>query len=439
MNCLKNSKKKFSLIACALLAAFGACVGAQEIDFSGTVGTSWAMAAPWTDNAGDFTFGRVYFDGKLDAWYNESSALVDASVGYDNTTRNLFFSLNEAWADYSSSNWGIRVGRQKTSWGKADGITVTNIICPEDMSSLFADDTTMGIDSVRLSVTGSAFTVDAWWIPFFRGSKLPLEENNPLRKLIVPQSVDLSAMMPGLVVPVSIGTIASPELNIQNGEYALKASGYFPLCDVSAYFFYGWENIPLLKYTLTYASGTTPPPNGVLISGEYKRVLMFGLDAAVPINSIVLRAEGAFFLNREMQTSAKEILSGGDINEKHNNLSGLLGIDWMPSGWTITAQYHADFVFGDMDKLEREDAFSHGATVSVSKTLLDETLELSFAGLVGFNAFDSALTFTAEYSVSDQISVRAGAYVFLAGPKKDGTYGQYKDLSSFFLNAKFSF
>ena len=184
---MKNSKKKFSLIACALLAAFGACVGAQEIDFSGTVGTSWAMAAPWTDNAGDFTFGRVYFDGKLDAWYNESSALVDASVGYDNTTRNLFFSLNEAWADYSSSNWGIRVGRQKTSWGKADGITVTNIICPEDMSSLFADDTTMGIDSVRLSVTGSAFTVDAWWIPFFRGSKLPLEENNPLRKMIVPQ------------------------------------------------------------------------------------------------------------------------------------------------------------------------------------------------------------------------------------------------------------
>ena len=44
-----------------------------------------------------------------------------------------------------------------------------------------------------------------------------------------------------------------------------------------------------------------------------------------------------------------------------------------------------------------------------------------------------------KYSVSDQISAECGAYVFIPGPDNDGTYGKYKDLSSFYINVKFSF
>ena len=128
-----------------------------------------------------------------------------------------------------------------------------------------------------------------------------------------------------------------------------------------------------------------------------------------------------------------------DSSEKHNQLSALAGIDWMPEGWTLTAQYYCDYVFGDLEMLERADAFTHGATISVTKSLVNETLELGFSGLLGFNDFDSLISPSVKYSLSDQISVGAEAFIFMPGPERDGKYGAYKDLSSLCLKAKFSF
>ena len=120
-------------------------------------------------------------------------------------------------------------------------------------------------------------------------------------------------------------------------------------------------------------------------------------------------------------------------------MSALAGIDWMPSGWTLTAQYYCDLVFGDLEALDRSDAYMHGATLSVSKTLLSETLELRFSGLIGFNDFDSAISPAVKYSVSDQITLGLKAFVFIPGPERSGKYGAYKNLSSICINAKFSF
>ena len=96
-------------------------------------------------------------------------------------------------------------------------------------------------------------------------------------------------------------------------------------------------------------------------------------------------------------------------------------------------------VFGNLENLERDDAYTHGATLSISKTVLNETLELSFSALVNFNAFDSLLAPSVNYSLSDQIKLGCTAYIFIPGPTKDGEYGVYKDLSSICISASFSF
>ena len=179
---------------------------------------------------------------------------------------------------------------------------------------------------------------------------------------------------------------------------------------------------------------------------------MVGADAALPIGPTVLRLETAFFPQRYMQKKAEEILkealrqaqgpqtqAQGAQDIQRNQLSALAGLDWMPSGWTFTAQYYCDYVFGDLDVLERTDAYQHGATLSISKSLVNETLELSFAGIIGLNDFDCMLSPSIKYSLSDQISLDTSAYIFLPGPDHDGQYGAYKDLSTIAINAKFSF
>jgi len=460
-----------TIIAALFFTAIIVSLAAQDVTFSGDVETLWGAAAPWTDSdttAGRFTVGNTAFTGKIDAWMDNSSACVEGTVSYDATRAGNFgfgadgltLSLNEAWIDYTDSFWGIRIGRQKDTWGAADGITITNVICPDDMSSFAAmtgDNSKLAVDAARFSLSGDAFTADVWWFPFFTPSALPLDEGNPLRRFVVPATVQFPVGGTTLTLPINIGTLSKPETAIWNGEYALKVSGYFSALDASFYAFYGWDDTPILDYTVTYSgSGGTPTPSGITVSGGYERMAMIGADASLPIGETVLRLETAVFPQRHFQKSAEKIITekmtaaataaftgtspaAVATSEKHTQLFALAGLDWMPSGWTITAQYYCDVVFENLDALDRADAYTHGMTLNVSKTFLDETLNASLTAVVGFNAFDTMISPSVKYSLSDQINVSGGAIVFIPGPKHDGQYGVYKDLSTFYASAKFSF
>ena len=438
--------KKLLLITMLGVLVTAGLAAEGSVDFSGDIETLWGVGTPWTDkdvSAGRFSIGTTTFTGTIDAYYDNSSALAEGSVTYDAVNNSLDYSVDELWLDYTESFWGVRIGRQKAVWGKADGIDITNVLCPSDMSSLAAmtsDDSKLAVDAIRLSLNGNQFTADAYWIPFFTPAALPLDEGNALRKFLVPEAFELPIpeMNTVLVLPVTIDGIENPELAIWNGEYGLRVSGYFSAFDISLYGFYGWDDTPFLDYAISYGEPAIPGnpatamPNGFVINGKYERMAMIGADAALPIGETVLRLEGAFFPQRHFQ---KE--EGGSL--QRNQISALAGIDWMPEGWTLTAQYYCDAVLEDLDKLEREETYEHGATLNISKSLVNETLEISFAGLIGFNDFDSMLSPSVEYSLSDQIKAGLKAFIFIPGPEHDGKYGAYKDLSSICLNAKFSF
>ena len=459
-------KKLLAFSISFVAAMFLPLAASGGTDFSGELQTFWGVSTPWaskenwqdSDIAGRFLPGSTSFTGTIDVFNGNSSALAEGSVSYDACTGTADFSLDELWLDYSDSFWGLRIGRQKTAWGKADGIDITNVICPDDMSSFAAmtgNDSKLAIDAVRLSFSGNLFTADAYWIPFFTPAALPLDEGNGLRKYLVPSSVEfpIKGSASPLSVPVLIGNLTKPEATAWNGEYGLKLSGYFSALDISLYGFYGWDDTPVLDYTVTFSAPTeTVPfalPESVTINGSYKRMGMIGADAAIPIKETVLRLETAFFPERHFQKTAENSFSASagsgtsadaaESSEKHNQISALAGLDWMPAGWTITAQYYCDYVFGNLDIIERDKAFEHGASLSISKSLLNETLDASAAGLINFNDFDSLLNPAVTYSLSDQISLSAGSYIFLPGPENDGKYGKYKDLTCAYISAKFSF
>ena len=468
--------KKIFLITILGVLASSLLLAEGGAEFSGDIESLWGVGAPWTDSdtsAGRFSLGTTNFTGKLDAYYGNSSAYAEATFSYDavnkaggNLSNGFDLSLGELWLDYTDSFWGVRIGRQKAAWGKADGIDIANVLCPSDMSSLAAmtgDDSKLAVDAIRFSLNGNQFTADAYWIPFFTPAALPINEGNSLRKFVIPVSVDF--LVDGgknISLPVKIGNLENPELGIWNGEYGLKFSGYFSAFDLSLYGFYGWDDTPILDYSITYGEPSVPGnpvtamPKAFVVSGKYERMAMIGADAALPIGETVIRLEGAFFPQRHFQKKAEKIMnekvneaakSAAEgtspaeirISEQRNQLFALAGIDWMPSGWTITAQYYCDYVFGELETLERKNAYQHGATLSISKSLVNETLELSLAGVLGLNDFDSMLSPSINYSLSDQINVGLKAFIFIPGSERDGKYGAYKDLSSICLNAKFSF
>lgn len=411
---------------CILSASFAF---SQDITFSGSAKTAVGVFIRG-DNAGDFSPAKETVSGEVDARFADCAvfiagnayfnALAANSGGSFSVTDGLGAELQEAYFTWTSNEFGngltagLKFGRQITAWGKADGIRIADILCPQNLASLGTSnysESRLGIDAIKGTLSGTYFSADAYWIPFFRPSALPFESWNPLRKALIPSSVG--------AVPVVLGDISKPELNIANSSYAARVSFWFPAIDFSLYGYYGFDDSPNFMYTPDAMT-----PTKITVTGKYYRYGMAGFDLAVPAGAFVIRAESAFFIERALQLGQTSF--GGC--ERKNELRALAGIDWNKNGWMLTAQYYGDVVFAYVDSLAR-DAYEHGATANLSKTLFSETLTLSCTGLVRWNDLDGFAGLKAKYSLTDEISLALAFDGYFPGPKSDGTYGKYKDLS----------
>ena len=409
---------------CVLSASFAF---SQDITFSGSAKTAVGVFIRG-DNAGDFSPAKETVSGEIDARFADCAvfiagnayfnALAANSGGSFSVTDGLGAELQEAYFTWASNEFGkgltagLKFGRQITAWGKADGIRIADILCPQNLASLGTSnysESRLGIDAVKATFSGTYFSADAYWIPFFRPSALPFESWNPLRKALIPSSVG--------AVPVVLGDISKPELNIANSSCAARVSFWFPAIDFSLYGYYGFDDSPNLSYA-------PDMPTKITVTGKYYRYGMAGFDLAVPAGAFVIRAESAFFIERALQLGQTSL--GGC--KRKNELRALAGIDWNKNGWMLTAQYYGDVVFDYVDSLAR-DAYEHGATANLSKTLFSETLTLSCTGLVRLNDLDGFAGLKAKYSLTDEISLALAFDGYFPGPKSDGTYGKYKDLS----------
>ncbi len=434
-----------------LLLSFSLALSAG-VDHVGKVMLDGSLALPYTDNAWDFNTGRLTYEGTLDAYSERFSFHLDSSIVLDGVSdnskdnsyafdglRRLYLRIKEAYADYYRGDFVLRAGRQIVTWGAADAITVTDVLCPQDKTSITSYDMTeskLGIDALKLSYSMESTIVDVYWIPFFTRTALPLEDGNPLKEVIVPKgSIQLGESVTATVNEFDSDDIESPGPALENGEYGIRMSRYLSFADFSLYGFYGFDNTPMIAYSLTGAS----PSYTLDLDGEYRHMAMVGADTSIPIGSKTLRVEGAYFPMRPFQTGAGYQISGAASRcEEHQMAAGLVGLDWMPSDWTITAQYYADWVFGDVSSIER-DNFSNRCTLSLSRSFNGDEVEVGLSVILGLDDFDSVLNPSVKYRVSDEIVVSFSAMLMNPGPHEDGEYGAYRDLSSLVFRGTYSF
>ncbi|MCR5621361.1 MAG: hypothetical protein K6G18_05850 [Treponema sp.] len=462
---MKRSYRILSILPLLTLIAPPA-LHALDLEFSATLEEKAAFALPnyadndWEDWDGNLLQGDTSAEFKLDASQGNHSAFLDCALLFDalgagssglaldnkQDEKNFFFKFKEGWYDYNGGFWSLRVGRQITAWGAADGLQVADILCPKDMTRLMASDysdSRMGIDAVRLSYNGTILSADAYWIPIFKPSCLPLEKKNPLRQLLVPSYVKTELAGSTVVVGIQDFTeddISKPETNLRNGEYAARLSAYTPFADFSLYGFWGWDDEPVTSYYLEKTNRYGQPVE-ISLTGEYKRMGMVGADTSIPIGPLVARAEAAFFPGRFFSTNAAgQLIAGKDAYVQMSEITFLAGLDLVAGSWTVTGQYYGDAVMDKKDYVDRED-YSHQATLSISKTFMGGNLELGLAGMVEFNDLSFVIQPSISYAATDQLSFKLGANFFRPGPDEDepGTYGRYEDLSCVTLGAKFSF
>lgn len=327
--------------------------------------------------------------------------------------------VREAWIEHAGDNWDIRLGRQLIIWGKADGVRITDNICPTDYTEYLnrgLDEMRIPVAAARLRFLTESLVAELIWIPEVKSAELPSGNN--------PWAVDSTSSYPW-PVRWKDSTGPSSSFSLQDSEIAVKLSSYMAGFDVSLSVFYTWDDNAAYNYSFQYADGAMQ----MLVEPEYHRIMIYGFDFAKPWSKFVFRGEAAYFQGRYLSVDDGR-------PEKHDVLKYLLGVDWTPGGnWTVTAQIMDDWIVDYKDNLTT-DQHTPQATFNVSKTFFNDQLTVSDMIYYSINDGEYFNRLQFSYELSDGVELAVGWDKFQGD---DGTYGIYKNNSQVWCKVRYSF
>ena len=160
--------KRFLFI---LLIISSVVVKAQNVDISGFARTYEGV----TYNNGDFVIMQQTLNLNFEA-RGEKVAFKANPMLYLYNTDSLNFYMRELYLDLYFDNFDLRIGKQQVVWGKADGVFITDIVSPLNLTEFLLpdfDEIRIGVIAAKLNYYIGNGTIEAIWIPQFSPTVRP--------------------------------------------------------------------------------------------------------------------------------------------------------------------------------------------------------------------------------------------------------------------------
>jgi len=220
--------------------------------------------------------------------------------------RELYFDVLGDWAD-------LRIGKQFIIWGVLTGVRVVDELNPMNFKELITPDLLdyrTPLWSVKLDLYHKYGSLEFVWIP-------ELEFNKPAPR---GSEWELLQTVPGTVFPRSFNVRDPSRETLKNTEFGFKATTTIWGNELTASYFYTWDDFPVLYRTLlldqkptspdgNIIGGTTPVPvddqgqpdvetsDGNILAPEffpvYRRMHMLGGTFQRAIRGQIIKAEAA--------------------------------------------------------------------------------------------------------------------------------------------------
>lgn len=341
----------------------------------------------------------------------------------------LNITLREIYMDLFFNNFDLRIGKQQIVWGKADGVFITDIVSPLNLSEFLLPD----FDEIRTGVTAAKLdyyiansTLELIWIPQFTPT-------------IRPTSTSSWYIEPELPAPATYNwskSIIAPSL--ENSEFMLKWSAMTSNIDFELMAAYTWDDNPTLHVQKSFEiNNATSPPSmvltGLLITPEYHRLAVAGGSISTEIKGVILRGESAYYHHKYFQTAdpfAEDALIQKDY------LHYVIGVDFNIGSVKLSTQFIQKYIL-NYDEYINESEIQNTATVMARYDMLRETLHLELFSYIGLSEHDALIRPKVTYDFDDSFSILAGANLFVGD--SDGRFGQYQDNSMIYTKIKYAF
>ncbi len=407
------------LITLLVFVAFSSLY-AQGLEFSGFARYYTGFKAG--NGNSDMTVSQTTFNFDVEKTTDFGAMKINPML-YFNGSNSLSTYLREAYVDMYFNNFDLRIGKQQVIWGKADGVFITDIVSPKNLSEFLLpefDEIRIGISAVKFDYyVADNHTIEAIWTPVFNPTLYPPQSSIWAPKM-TPQIPFPNK--PPVVIDHSKEEVQS---SLENSEFFLKYSALTSAIDFEIMGAYMWDDDPALAKKVDFTvMGGKPVPTKVTIFPEHHRLSLAGGSFSTTIGPFVLRGEAAYYFGKYFQTNNPAANQG--LVEK-DYLHYLVGLDF--SVWDI--KFSGQFIqkaimdYKDGELLETpmfKEQYNNMATFLARYSCLNETLTLEYFMYYDFNYDDALIRPRILYDYSDSINLQFGANIF-TGTK--GFFGQY--------------
>ncbi len=401
--------KKTSLItalSAVLLIVAAAGATAQDLSFGGYARNNTGVLL--NENL-DFSHVQNTFD--LKAEYFSDISTLNAEVYFNLTgTDALEAGVKELYMDLYFDSVDLRIGKQQIIWGKGDGVFITDVISPKDLSDFVLpdfDEIRMGVTACRTDWYLGLFDMEFVWVPVFTPSIMPS---------------GLWAVSKPLPEGATINDAVIADYSLENSEVFAKASYVGSAIDVELMGGYMWDDLPVLHMVapLTF----TP---------EYHRLFMGGGSFSTDIAGLIVRGEGAYYWGKNLNTTD---MAEPEMVVEKDFVHYMAGLDYSLAGITMGTQFVQEIILDYDDAMGNNDEFKSTMTFLVAKSFFSETLKLEFFSYVGLSNEDALLRPKVTYDLTDGLEWSIGADIFIGD---SGDFGQYDDRDLVYTKIKYSF
>jgi hypothetical protein len=335
----------------------------------------------------------------------------------------LDFRMRELYLDLYFKNFDIRIGRQQVVWGKADGVFITDIVSPLNLTEFLLpdfDEIRIGVIATKINYYVGNNTFEAIWVPVFT----PTER---------PQQGSIWYIQPDFPAPpvwdISKETITP---SLKNSEIFLKYTALTSAIDFELMGAYTWDDNPTML-TNKIIDTATGQLTGLLITPEYNRLTIGGGSFSSEIKGVILRGEAAYYNGKYFLTQDP---AQADGNVQKDYLHYLVGVDFNIGSVKLSSQFIQQTILNYKNNILNEKTEST-MTFLARYDLLRETLHLELFSYIGLTNDDALVRPKITYDFEDSFSILLGSNIFIGDEK--GRFGRYKDNSMAYIKLKYSF
>ena len=405
-----------------LLLIAGQYTKAQNLDISGFARSYEGVLF---DN-GDFGIVQQTLNLNFEKRGNKVAFKANPMI-YLYNADSLDFRMRELYLDLYFDNFDIRIGKQQVVWGKADGVFITDIVSPLNLTEFLLpdfDEIRTGVIATKVNYYLGNSTFEAIWIPVFTPTETP-----------PPGSIWY--IQPDF--PVTPSWDFSKETitpSLESSEVFLKYTALTSAIDFEFMGAYTWDDNPTMHVQKEYGVDTItqqPILTGLNITPEHHRLAIGGGSFSSEIKGLILRGEAAYYNGKYFLTEDPQQPDG---NIQKNYLHYLVGLDFNLGPVKLSLQFIQQRILNYDNNILNEKT-ENTVTFLARCDMFRETLHLELFSYIGLTNEDALIRPKITYDFDDSFSILLGSNIFVGD--ESGRFGQYSDNSMLYVKLKYSF